>query len=112
MVYGKNSYMNESIKISKSDAVSIAKDYLIKQQWASEYRLDKISKIELESLYKYEDGTLTWIKLKIKMNYVVQRKRWNVVFIPKVSALKGGFHLFIKVNAETGVVEDAGNYKY
>lgn len=111
-VYGSTLNMKKITKINKEEAISIAKDYIVQKGWANEYWTEKTPKVKLDTLYKYEDGTLSWAKLKTKMSYVEIRERWAVTFAPKKSFLNGGFHLFVFINTETGEVEDAGSYKY
>jgi len=102
--------MKDSVKITKDEAISVAKKYLIQKGWDKEYRLERAKRVTAETWYRHDNGNLTW---SIADDSSVNRETriWKVIFFPKVNFLKGGFQLFVIVNAETGEVEEAGNYK-
>lgn len=110
-VYGNTTNMKKLTKISEHQAIDIAKEYLIEKGWNRDYRSEVVRKAKLEIWYKYEDGDLGWSKPEENDKYT-EAKMWKVIFPPKTNFLEIGFHLFVIVNAETGEVEDAGNYKY
>ena len=97
--------------ISKEEAITLAKDFLIEKSLDKKYTISKPYKVKNEIWYRYENGHLGWSKPEKGTNYTEERM-WEIIFSPKTGLFQLGQHLSILINQKTGRVEHWGNYKW